>query len=94
MPLFALYGLDKPDGVELRKATREAHLGWIASLNPRVKIAGPMLAEDGATPIGSVMVIEADSLEAAKAEYARDPYTAAGLWQSTSIRQFNWVVKQ
>ena len=40
------------------------------------------------------MVIEADSLEAAKAEYARDPYTAAGLWQSTSIRQFNWVVKQ
>mgnify|MGYP000850953386 FL=1 len=94
MPLFALYGLDKSGALDVRKATRQAHLDWIASLEPRVKIAGPMLADDGATPIGSVMVIEADSLEAAKAEYARDPYAAAGLWQSTSIRQFNWVVKQ
>jgi uncharacterized protein len=94
MPLFVLYGLDKPGGLETRKATRQSHLDWIASLAPRVKIAGPMFADDGATPIGSVMVIEADSLEAAKADYARDPYAAAGLWQSTAVRQFNWVVKQ
>jgi uncharacterized protein len=53
-----------------------------------------MFADDGATPIGSVMVIEADSLEAAKADYAKDPYASAGLWASTTIRQFNWVVKQ
>ena len=94
MPLFALYGLDKPGALEVRKETRQAHLNWVASLAPRVKIAGPMLADDGATPIGSIMVIEADNLEDAKAEYARDPYNAAGLWQSTSIRPFNWVVKQ
>jgi uncharacterized protein YciI len=94
MPLFALYGLDKPGAVEVRKATREAHLAWIEALRPRVKIAGPMFADDGATPVGSIMVIEADSLEAAKAEYSKDPYTAAGLWQSTTVRQFNWVVKQ
>ncbi len=94
MPLFVLYGLDKPNAVETRKATRESHLAWIEAMSPRVKIAGPMFADDGVTPIGSVMVIEADSLEAAKADYAKDPYASAGLWASTSIRQFNWVVKQ
>lgn len=94
MPLFVLYGVDKPGGVDLRKATRQTHLDWIESLRPRVKIAGPMFSDDGATPVGSVMVIEADNLEAAKAEFARDPYAAAGLWASTTVRQFNWVVTQ
>lgn len=94
MPLYVLYGLDKPGAVEIRKATRQSHLDWIESLRPCVKIAGPMLADDGATPIGSVVVIEADSLDAAKAEFGKDPYAAASLWLSTSIKQFNWVVKQ
>ncbi len=94
MPLYVFQGLDKPGALELRKATRQTHLDWLASLSPRVKIGGPMLAEDGATPLGSMLVIEAESLEAAKAEYARDPYNAAGLWQSTSVRPFNWLVKQ
>ena len=94
MPLFVLYGHDKPGGLDIRKATRQTHLDWIESLRPRVKIAGPMYAEDGTTPIGSVMAIEAESLETAKAEFARDPYAAAGLWAKTEVRQFNWVVKQ
>ena len=94
MPLFVLYGLDRQGGADIRKATRQTHLDWIESLRPRVKIAGPIYAEDGATPIGSVMALEADSLEAAKAEFACDPYAAAGLWAKTDVRQFNWVVKQ
>ena len=54
--------------------------------------AGPM-ADPAKTKRG-IVLIEAESLEAAKAEYARDPYNAAGLWQSTSVRPFNWLVKQ
>lgn len=94
MPLFVLYGVDKPGGVDIRKATRQTHLDWIESLRPRVKIAGPMYADDGATPIGSMMAIEAETLAEAKAEFARDPYATAGLWASTQVRQFNWIVKQ
>jgi len=94
MPLFVFHGLDKPGGLELRKATRQSHLDWIASLAPIVKIGGPMLADDGATPVGSMLVIEADMLDAAKALLAQDPYALAGLWASTSIRPFNWLIKQ
>ncbi|MFT3722806.1 MAG: YciI family protein [Hyphomonadaceae bacterium] len=94
MPLFAFHGLDKPGALEIRKATRQSHLDWIASLSPIVKIGGPMLSDDGATPVGSMLVIEAESLEAAKALYARDPYALAGLWASTSVRPFNWLISQ
>lgn len=94
MALFSLYGLDIEGGLDLRKATRQTHLDWIASLSPRVKIAGPMYAEDGATPIGSLMVIEADSLEHARATFASDPYALAGLWARTDIRPFNWLIRQ
>jgi len=94
MSLFVFHGLDKADGLEVRKATRPAHLAWIETLSPHVKIGGPMLAEDGQTPVGSMLVIEAETLEAAKALFAVDPYALAGLWQSTSVRPFNWLIRQ
>lgn len=94
MPLFAFHGLDKQGALEIRKATRQSHLDWIASLNPIVKIGGPMLADDGATPVGSMLVIEAETLDAARAIYAKDPYALAGLWASTAVRPFNWLIKQ
>lgn len=94
MPLFVFQGLDKAGALELRKATRPAHLEWIAKLDPRVKIGGPVLADDGQTPVGSMLVVEAETLAAANALFAEDPYAAAGLWQSTSVRPFNWLIRQ
>ena len=94
MALFVFQGLDKTGALELRKATREAHLAWIAAVNPRVKIGGPMLSDDGAMPIGSMLVIEADTLADARALFAQDPYALAGLWQSTSVRPYNWLIRQ
>ena len=54
----------------------------------------PVLADDGKTPAGSVIVIEAETLEDAKAVFAQDPYTHAGLWDSASGRPFNWLIRQ
>jgi uncharacterized protein len=94
MSLFVFHGLDKPGALELRKATRPAHLAWLESHTPRVKIGGPMLAEDGATPVGSMLVVEAETLAEAKALFAQDPYTLASLWAETSVRPFNWLIRQ
>jgi|JI7StandDraft_1071085.scaffolds.fasta_scaffold01079_2 uncharacterized protein YciI len=94
MALFVFHGLDKPGALEIRKATRPAHLAWLETLTPRVKIGGPMLAEDGATPVGSILVFEVETLAEAKALFAQDPYALAGLWAETSVRPFNWLIRQ
>ncbi len=91
MPLFVMYGLDGPKGPEIRKTTRPAHLEWIASLGARKRLAGPLLAEDGASSIGSMLIIEAETLAEARAAYAADPYAKAGLWERADIRQFTWL---
>lgn len=91
MPVFVMTGHDKPGGLELRKATRPAHLDWIASLGPRVKLGGPILSDDGSTPVGSVIFLEAADLAEAQALYAQDPYRKAELWERVEIRPFNVV---
>lgn len=91
MPLYIMYGQDKPGALELRKATRPAHLDWIRAQGDAVQIGGPIHNEDGGPPAGSTIIIEANSLEAAKAIFAQDPYTLAGLWASQDVRPFTWV---
>jgi uncharacterized protein YciI len=91
MLVFVFTGHDKPNSHELRKATRPAHLEWIRGFGARVKLGGPILADDGATPVGSVIFLECADLADAKATFASDPYAKAGLWADTEVRQFNVV---
>lgn len=91
MPLFVMYGLDGPQGPELRRTTRPAHLEWINLNAARVQAAGPMMSEDGSRPVGSLLIIEANDLPDAEAFLSQDPYTIAGLWARADVRPFNWI---
>jgi len=92
MALYVFYGLDGPQGSAIRASTRPAHLAWIASLAPRVRLAGPVHSGDGGPPAGSMILLEAENLEEARSILQADPYTAAGLWASSDIRPFTKVV--
>lgn len=87
MPFFVFHGLDGPGGPDIRKTTRPAHLAWLDSLGARCRLGAPMLGADGATPEGTIVVIEAKDLAEARATFAEDPYTAASLWRRVDIRQ-------
>jgi uncharacterized protein len=91
MPVFVSAGLDGPNGLDIRKATRPAHLDWIKALGVRVKLGGPIFGDDGTTPMGSIIFLEAASLEDAKMTFAQDPYRKAGLWTRVDIRPFSVV---
>jgi uncharacterized protein YciI len=86
MALFALTCLDKPDSLQVRLGARQDHLSWVGGTG-MLKLGGPFLDEDGEMA-GSLMIIEAEDMAAAKAFNANDPYTKAGLWRSVDIRPF------
>lgn len=88
---YAIRCQDKPGAVELRLETREAHLAYVAKTGC-VRLAGPILAEDESTMIGSLIVIEVDSLKDAEAWADADPYAKAGLFQDVQIQPWKWVV--
>lgn len=89
--LFALICNDKPGSVALRMENRPEHLAHLKGLGSTLKFAGPFLDDNG-DPCGSLLVVEADSAEAAVAIGNADPYAKAGLFASVEARRWNWTV--
>ena len=81
--LFAFICTDKPGHLNVRMETRPAHVEHLNKLNAEgtLKIAGPFLDADG-KPCGSLVIVKADSIEAARAISDADPYTKAGLFET------------
>jgi hypothetical protein len=90
--LFAITCTDKPGALELRMATRPAHLEHLKANEKSLVLVGPLLDAEG-KPAGSLLVVEADDREAAEAFANADPYAKAGLFESVLIRPFRTVFK-
>jgi uncharacterized protein YciI len=82
--LFVIAAIDKPGALALRMATRQAHFDFISG-SDTLKLGGPFLDARG-DMIGSLLIIEAADLEAARKWHAEDPYAKAGLFTSSDIR--------
>jgi uncharacterized protein YciI len=91
MALFMLACFDKPKSLELRMATREAHLAYVAANRALVKVAGPMLDEAEAMA-GSLFILEVADLAAAQAFNAADPYQQAGLFERVEAHGFRATI--
>jgi uncharacterized protein YciI len=90
--LFVLVAIDKENALDLRMATREAHLAY-ARATGAVKLGGPFLDAKGEMA-GSMIVIEATDLDAAKAWQAADPYAKAGLFARTQLRPWKMTFNE
>ena len=93
MPLYVLACFDKPGALDLRMATREAHLAWARDRHGKIRMAGPMLSEEDAMA-GSLFFLEAENRAEVEAFNAEDPYTQAGLWERVEIRRFRSTLGQ
>ena len=82
--LFVVVAIDKPNSLSLRMATREAHFQY-ARATGAVRLGGPFLDAKG-DMAGSLIIIEAADLDAAKTWSANDPYVKAGLFERSEIR--------
>jgi len=82
--LFVISATDKENGLALRMATRAAHFDY-ARASGAVRLGGPFLDEEGQM-IGSLIVIEAADLAAARKWQENDPYAKAGLFARVEVR--------
>ena len=92
--LYALICIDKTNSLALRKAKRPEHVAYLKGLCDTLKLAGPFTEADGETMNGSLIVIEAVSLDAAREIAAGDPYAKAGLFASVEIRPWVWTLNR
>lgn len=91
MPLFTVSCRDRPDSFDLRARTRDAHLAYLSGQGPAVRLGGPWLDGEGRS-VGSLLIVEADDLAAARALADGDPYARAGLFASVSVEPWRLVV--
>ncbi len=89
---FALRCLDKPDGLALRQQTRPDHLAYLERHAQHVLVGGPLLDGDGATPIGSLLIVDFEDRAAVDRFVADDPYTKAGLFADVDVTPWRKVV--
>jgi len=86
--IFVILGFDGPDGEARRKVYRPAHLANLEPLDRagRVLLAGPLTDKTG-----SLIVIEADSIEEARTFAREDPYTVHGVFERVEVHPFTQV---
>ena len=96
---YAVMSTDVADSLENRRRTREAHVGRLKTLatEGRLLIAGPQPAIDAEDPgdagfSGSLVVVDFPSLEEARRWADDDPYFAAGVYQSMTVKPFKLVL--
>ncbi|HAP83620.1 YciI family protein [Atlantibacter hermannii] len=96
--LYVIYAEDNADSLEKRQSVRPAHLARLQLLRDEGKLltAGPMPAVDSNEPgaagfTGSTVIAEFESLEAAEAWAEADPYIAAGVYKTVSVKPFKKV---
>ena len=85
---FVIIGFDGPDGQAKRKIYRPDHLAHMESLDRagRVVLAGPLPDHTG-----SLIVIEAGSLEEAQKLAQEDPYMIHGVFERVEVHPFTQV---
>ena len=85
---FVILGFDGPDGEAKRRIHRPAHLAKMEPLDKagRVVLAGPLTDKTG-----SLIIIEAASLEEARRFADEDPYTIHGVFERVEVHPFTQV---
>lgn len=82
---YAIIAQDRSDGAEIRRDKRPEHLDYLEANKHLLLAAGAQFADDGTTPIGSILLVDVDDRAAAEQFAANDPFGQAGLFASVTI---------
>lgn len=83
--LYIIYQVDKPGAEAIRAATRDAHFKYLDDHENILVLGGALMAEDGVTRTGSVLIVNVPSKAEADRFSENEPFRKAGLFQSVTI---------
>ena len=86
--LFVVHALDKKDILPTRAKHYRAHgihLDQAAEHGVDVVTADTLVADDGETPVGSIIIVDAADRATVEAFTRSDPYHVNGVWKRVAI---------
>ena len=88
---FVIIGWDGPEGQAKRPKHRPAHLERLKALNHQGRLiyAGPFTDK-----AGSLIIIEANSVDEAEAFAQEDPYVKEGIFERIEVHPFKQVLPE
>ena len=86
--IFVFHLLDAPGAMETRLRIRPEHKAYLGAVADRIAFAGPLMADDGATAVGSLLAIDFPDRQAAERWQAEEPFTRAGVYAQVSVLPF------
>jgi uncharacterized protein len=90
--LFSVFTLDNPDAADKRNTMHGAHVTHLKKAKDygvTITVGGPLVSDDGASAIGSLMVLDAPDRASAEKFNRADPFHQNGVWGTVEIRRFD-----
>ncbi|MDE0105718.1 MAG: YciI family protein [Bryobacterales bacterium] len=92
---FAVFATHKQEMGQQRSRLADAFAAYVHDPTRHADVTvhhgGPTLGEDGETISGLLLVLEAPSLDAARAFVSESPYAHAGILAASHVRAWNWL---
>lgn len=92
--LYVIYCRDNPSTPTLREAFYDAHRAYLKSASINILVAGPYTSTDSDKKIGSMLVVEAESLEQAVDFQKNDPFALNKVWSEVSVNPYIKAIDQ
>lgn len=83
--LWVVHCLDEPDATQRRIAARPAHSARLAAGQVTPVLYGPLVAPDGETVIGSLIIVAANTQDEVTTFFADDPFALQGVWREVQV---------
>jgi uncharacterized protein len=82
---YAILAKDKPGSAALRAELRPVHLEHLERHAAKLLAGGAVFADDGTTPVGSLIIFDSDDRGEVDRFMAADPFTQGGLFESVTV---------
>ena len=83
--LFVYSAIDCHDKADIRAKNNALHIKYVYEYGLKVVHAGPLVCDDGISPIGTLIIVEAPDRQAVQKFIDDDPYVTAGLFSQISL---------